>query len=225
MAGAKPAKKAIIQLDILGTPTQIGEVRDFEITTALGTIDASTLSTQWKKYLVGQAEWTANMTMFYDPTDAGQEELVNRAINGELCSFVFLPFGEDEVYLLKLGGATGGTFKLGNGDVIKTSALPFNATATAIQSALRTAYGQQAIFVVPSGADFLIAFPTGVSANLQIMENALTGGTTATCTLQPVPAKYTGNGSITNWNPTGATEDAVSVSLSVQGTGELVKVV
>ncbi len=225
MAGAKPAKKAIIQIDVTGSGAfvPIGEVRDFEINTALGTIDASTLSTNWKKYLVGQAGWTATMSMFYDPTDEGQEELVNRALNGELCSFTFLPFGEDEVYLLNLGGATGGTFKLGNGDIIVTDDLPYNVTALTIQTELRVVYDEQGIFVVEDEDGFWISFPTGVKANLRIIDNELTGGDLATCVLQPVPAKYTGNGNITGWNPAGATEDAVGVSLSVQGTGELVK--
>lgn len=227
MAGAKPAKKAIIQLDVTGSGVlvPIGEVRDFEINTALGTIDASTLSTKWKKFLVGQAGWTASMKMFYDPSDEGQEELVARALNGELCSFTFLPFGEDEVYLLNLGEATGGTFKLGNGASVVTDALPYNVTALTMQTELRAAYDEQGIFVVEDDDGFWISFPTGVKANLQIMNNTLTGGTTATCALQPVPAKYTGEGNITGWNPAGATEDAVGVSLAVQGTGELVKVI
>ena len=71
--GALAAKKAIIKFDILGTKTPIGEVRSFSVETSLGTIDVSTLSTDWKKYLVGQAGWTASMDLFYDPTDPGQE--------------------------------------------------------------------------------------------------------------------------------------------------------
>ena len=128
---ALAAKKAIIKFDILGTKTPVGEVRSFSLETALGTIDVSTLATNWKKYIVGQAGWSSSMEMFYDPSDPGQEELVDRALAGTPCEFTFLPFGEDE------------------------------------------------------------------------------------------PAEYVGTGRITNWTPSGATEDAVGVSISVQGDGEL----
>ena len=231
MATAKPAKKAIIAMDVLGVDMPIGEVKDFEINTARGTIDASTMGTDWKKYLTGQANWTASMTMFYDPSDGGQEALVDKMIDGTLCDFTFLPFGSDEVYLLFLDTPLRGNFALGYDDDHKTDALPFDATAADIQAELRYLYNTNAIFVVDD-ADFLILFPTGVTANLQIFDNNLEKGTVespedcnATCTLQPVPAQYDGSGRVTGWNPSGATEDAVGLSLSIQGNGELEKVV
>lgn len=218
--GALAAKKAIIKFDILGTKTPIGEVRSFSVETSLGTIDVSTLSTDWKKYLVGQAGWTASMDLFYDPTDPGQEELVTRALSGTPCEFTFLPFGEDEVYVLDLGGATGGTFTLGDGDTIVTSALDHDATLTEIQTALRTAYDEPSIFLAEGTGVVVVAFPTGVVAELAI-QSSLTGGDVATCVLQDEPAVYVGTGSITAWSPSGASEDAVGVNISVQGDGEL----
>lgn len=218
--GALAAKKAIIKFDILGTKTSIGEVRSFSVETSLGTIDVSTLSTDWKKYLVGQAGWTASMDLFYDPTDPGQEELVTRALAGTPCEFTFLPFGEDEVYVLDLGGATGGTFTLGDGDTIVTSALDHDATLTEIQTALRTAYDEPSIFLAEGTGVIVVAFPTGVVAEMAI-QSSLTGGDAATCVLQDEPAVYVGTGSITAWSPSGATEDAVGVNISVQGDGEL----
>ena len=215
------AKKAIVRLDVAGVAVPVGEVRSFSIETALGTIDVSTLYSTWKNFLVGQASWSGTMELFYDPTDDGQEELVARALAGSPMEFTFLPFGADEIYDLDLGGASGGTFTLGDGDTIITDALAFDATAAAIQTALRTAYDDTGILVVANGADFVISFPTGVEASLTLDATSLTGATNPAVGLRDELAKYVGTGHITNWAPSGTIEDAVGVSISVQGDGEL----
>lgn len=215
------AKKAIVRLDVAGVAVPVGEVRSFSIETALGTIDVSTLASTWKNFIVGQAGWSGTMELFYDPTDPGQEELVARALEGTPMEFTFLPFGADEIYDLDLGGASGGTFTLGDGDTIITDALAFDATAAAIQTALRTVYDDTGILVVANGADFVISFPTGVEAELTLGSASLTGATEPAVTLRDELAEYVGTGHITSWSPSGATEDAVGVSISVQGDGEL----
>lgn len=214
------SKRAIVHLDVSGTPKQVGEVRSFNIETTLGTIDVSTLATDWKKFLVGQAGWSGTLELFYDPTDAAQDALVADALGGVECSFTFLPFDANERYQLKLGGATGGTFTLGDGDTIETSPLAYDAGAATIAAALNTAYGETGITAVwgEEGA-LIIEFPVGVEANLQIMSNLLTGGTGASCLL--ITERYEGTGYVTTWSVTCATEDAVGVSVSVQGNGEL----
>jgi hypothetical protein len=215
------AKKAIVRLNVAGVAVPVGEVRSFSIETTLGTIDVSTLASTWKNFIVGQAGWSATMELFYDPSDDGQEELVTRALAGNPLEFTFLPFGADEIYDLDLGGATGGTFTLGDGDTIITDALPYNATAAAIQTALRTVYDDTGILVVANGADFVISFPTGVEAELTLDATSLTGATNPAVGLRDELAKYVGTGHITNWAPSGTIEDAVGVSISVQGDGEL----
>ena len=215
------AKKAIVRLDVAGVAVPVGEVRSFSIETALGTIDVSTLSTTWKNFLVGQAGWSGTMELFYDPTDDGQEELVARALEGTPMEFTFLPFGADEIYDLDLGGASGGTFTLGDGDAIETAALDYDSTASEIQAALRTVYDDTGILVVANGADFVISFPSGVEANLTLGSASLTGANDPEVTLRDEMAEYVGTGHITNWAPSGATEDAVGVSISIQGDGEL----
>jgi hypothetical protein len=214
------SKRAIVHLDVSGTPTQIGEVRSFNIETSLGTIDVSTLSTDWKKFLVGQAGWSGTLEIFYDPTDAAQDALVSKALGGVECAFTFLPFDANERYQLKLGGATGGTFTLGDGDTIETSALAYDASLSAIAAALNTAYSETGITAVygEEGA-IILEFPVGVEASLQIMSDLLTGGSAASCEL--ITERYEGNGYVTTWAVSGATEDAVGVSVSVQGNGEL----
>lgn len=215
------AKKAIVRLDVAGVAVPVGEVRSFSIETALGTIDVSTLASTWKNFIVGQAGWSGTMELFCDPTDDGQEELLNRALAGNPMEFTFLPFGADEIYDLDLGGATGGTFTLGDGDAIVTAALDYNSTTSDIQTALRTVYDDPGILVVGNGADFIISFPSGVAASLTLGSASLTGANDPAVTLRDELAEYVGNGHITSWSPSGATEDAVGVSISVQGDGEL----
>lgn len=215
------AKKAITRIDVAGVAVPVGEVRSFSIETALGTIDVSTLASTWKNFIVGQAGWSGTMELFYDPTDDGQAELVARALAGTPMEFTFLPFGADEIYDLDLGGASGGTFTLGDGDAIVTAALDYDSTVAEIQAALRTAYDDPGILVVSNGADFIISFPSGVAASLTLGSASLTGATEPAVTLRDELAEYVGTGHITNWSPSGATEDAVGVSISVQGDGEL----
>lgn len=215
--GALSAKKAILKLDISGVKVPVGEVRNFSLETSLGTIDVSNIGTDWKEFLVGQAGWTASMELFYDPTDTAQDALIDRTVAGTPCQFVILPFGEDEVYDLDLGGATGGTFTLGDGDTKVTSALAYNATAAQIQTALNTAYEEDGIIV----AGTVITFPTGVTATLTLDATSLTGATDPAVTLRDEIAEFVGTGVITSKSLSGATEDAIAMSVSVQGNGEL----
>ena len=215
--GALSAKKAILKLDISGVKVPVGEVRSFSLETSLGTIDVSNIGTDWKEFLVGQAGWTASMELFYDPTDTAQDALVDRTVAGTPCQFVILPFGEDEVYDLDLDGASGGTFTLGDGDAKVTSALAYNATAAQIQTALNTAYEEEGIIV----AGTVITFPTGVTATLTLDATSLTGATNPAVTLRDEIAEFVGTGVITSKSLSGATEDAIGMSVSVQGNGEL----
>ena len=215
--GALSAKKAILKLDISGVKVPVGEVRNFSLETSLGTIDVSNIGTDWKEFLVGQAGWTASMELFYDPTDTAQDALIDRTVAGTPCQFVILPFGEDKVYDLDLGGASGGTFTLGNGDDIATTAIAYNASAAAIQSALNTAYESSSIIV----AGTVITFPTGVTAELTLDATSLTGATDPAVTLRDEIAEFVGTGVITSKSISGATEDAIGMSISVQGNGEL----
>ncbi len=94
MGQAYPAKNAVLKFKMDTSGYQEFEARSFEINTALGTIDASTLSTQWKKFLVGQAGWSGSFELFYDPSDATQKEMVNKGMEGALCKIVVKPIGK-----------------------------------------------------------------------------------------------------------------------------------
>ncbi len=91
--GATASKVSRLLLTVGATPTVLGEVRSFSIETALGTIDASTLATDWKKYLVGQAGWSGSLECFYDPTNTAQADLVSKARAGTICTIAVQPLG------------------------------------------------------------------------------------------------------------------------------------
>lgn len=220
--GALSGKKAILKLDISGVKVPVGEVRSFSLETSLGTIDVSNIGTNWKEYIVGQAAWSSSMELFYDPTDSAQASLMSKTVAGTPCEFSVFPFGEDEVYDLNLGGATGGTFNLTNGGVKTTAAIDYDATAGEIQSELATAYDEENIIVGANATGFVISFPTGVKANLTLNATSLTGATGAKVEVRDELAEYVGTGYVTSQSCSGATEDAIGMSISVQGNGELV---
>jgi predicted secreted protein len=90
---ATASKVSKMLLTVGSVPTELGEVRSFSIETSLGTIDVSTLATDWKKYLVGQAGWSGSLECFYDPMDAAQADLVSKARAGTLCTVTVQPLG------------------------------------------------------------------------------------------------------------------------------------
>lgn len=219
---AHSAKKAIVSIEVSpGNNVAIGQVRSFSIETSLGTIDVSTLSSTWKNFIVGQAGWTSSLELFYDPSDDAQDELVNRAITGEAINITYLALGADEIYTLDLGTNDGGSFKLNNDDTVETDDISFDATAGDIQAELRDAYEIDGIFVTGAAGVFSIAFPSGFAANLTL-DSSLTGGAGEDLSLDDIPSKMTGTAHVTSWSSAGATEDAVGLSISVQGSGELV---
>ena len=100
------------------------------------------------------------MDLFYDPTDPGQEELVTRALSGTPCEFTFLPFGEDEVYVLISEGRPEARLH-SETETVVTSALDHDAL-TDQETALRTAYDEPgSIFLAEGTGVIVVAFPTG----------------------------------------------------------------
>lgn len=88
--------------------------------------------------------------------------------------------GTPRTYTLFLDGATGGTFKLGDGDAIETAALDYDDAAGDIETALQAAYSDATI-TVSVDSDFVITFPTG-GPDVLITDNSLTPATVApTC--------------------------------------------
>lgn len=211
------AKKTILKIDISGAKVPVGEVKSYQDELTRNMIDVTPLTADWKEFISGQGGWTASMDLFYDPTDAAQTALSDHIQEGTLCQLEIYPFGEDEVYDLDLGGATGGTFTLGDGDTKETTALAYNATAGTIQTALNTAYETTGIIV----AGTVITFPTGVTATLTLDATSLTGATDPAVVKRDVVEKRVGSGYINSRSMPFEKEDAIGMSISVQGNGEL----
>ena len=51
---AVASKNSIVMVEVSGSPVALTEVRDWSLEMERGTIDASVLSTEWKRFLVGQ---------------------------------------------------------------------------------------------------------------------------------------------------------------------------
>jgi hypothetical protein len=81
-----------------------------------------------------------------------------------------------EEFTLYLGGATGGTFTLGDGTT-NTSALNYNDSAATIETALEAIYGSGKV-TVTADTDFTIAFDAGIrESGLEADLTSLTGAT------------------------------------------------
>lgn len=91
---AVASKNSIVLVEIAETPVALTEVRDWSLETERGTIDASVLSTEWKRYLVGQISATGTLNLFFDPTDNTAEEAIEDALfNGTSMTLYFRPQG------------------------------------------------------------------------------------------------------------------------------------
>ncbi|MGD9640976.1 MAG: phage tail tube protein [Synergistaceae bacterium] len=90
---ATASKNAKLLFTVGSTPTQLGEVSDFSIETARGTIDVSTLASEWQEFITGQGSWSGSINGFYDPTDPAQADLVNKALAGTMCTITVQPLG------------------------------------------------------------------------------------------------------------------------------------
>ena len=96
----------------------------------------------------------------------------------------------NEQQTLYLGGATGGTFTLGNGTT-NTAALAHDASAATIETALEGIYGAGNV-TVTADTDFLIEFVMSVGeSDLEANLASLTGATDPTLTLTRAYASLT----------------------------------
>ena len=88
-----PSKLTKLYIGEGSSKKAIGEVKDWNLQVSKGTIDVSKLDTEWKEFLVGQSSWTASASVWYDPSDAAQEEIVTKAFAGVELTVVIQPQG------------------------------------------------------------------------------------------------------------------------------------
>lgn len=91
---AHAGKKAIIQIDVDGTPTPFGECRSYNLDRGRNAIDVSTLSDEWKKHLGGQKTWSGTLECFYDPADPAQAAMEELIEVDTPCKLTFMPLGD-----------------------------------------------------------------------------------------------------------------------------------
>ena len=91
---AVASKNSIVMVEVSGSLVALTEVRDWSLEMERGTIDASVLSTEWKRFLVGQISATGSMNLFFDPTDSAVETAMDAALfNGAAITLLFRPQG------------------------------------------------------------------------------------------------------------------------------------
>jgi hypothetical protein len=91
---AVAAKNSQVLVKIGETPVAFKELRDWSLSCERGTIDASVLSTEWKRFLSGQISATGSFTLFFDPDDATAEETIETAMfTGVEVELYFRPQG------------------------------------------------------------------------------------------------------------------------------------
>lgn len=93
---SKVAAKVSQALVTVGEETQktFSDVQDYSLDTDRGTIDVSSLDSDWKEFLTGQIEWGGSLKLFYDPADATAQAAVEQAMfDGVQIELVFRPAG------------------------------------------------------------------------------------------------------------------------------------
>ena len=88
------SKNSQVLVGIGSTPTALVAARDWALNCERGTIDVSTISTEWKEFLAGQISASGSVTLLYDPDNAGAEGAIEDGMwDGEKLKFYIRPQG------------------------------------------------------------------------------------------------------------------------------------
>jgi hypothetical protein len=88
------SKNSQVLVKVGSTPTALVAARDWAMNCERGTIDVSTISTEWKEYLAGQISASGSVTLLYDPDNTGAEAAIESAMwDGTLLTFYIRPEG------------------------------------------------------------------------------------------------------------------------------------
>jgi predicted secreted protein len=91
------SKNSQVMVKIGGTPTALIAVRDWALNCERGTIDVSTISTEWKEFLAGQISASGSATLLYDPDNEDGDAAVEEAMmDGTKLTFYIRPQGTVE---------------------------------------------------------------------------------------------------------------------------------
>lgn len=88
------AKNSQVMIKNASNVTALANVKDWALNMSRGTIDASTIDTEWKESLVGQISADGSMNLLLDPEDTTiQRALEDAMMNGTETEFHFRPQG------------------------------------------------------------------------------------------------------------------------------------
>ena len=87
------ARGSRVYIEIAGVPTLLPALKDWALNTTRGTIDVSSIESDWKEFLVGQAVADGSCNVFYDPDDPVAEVLEDGIWEGTPIKFYYYPQG------------------------------------------------------------------------------------------------------------------------------------
>lgn len=89
------SKNSKVLVEVSSNPTALVAARDWAMNCERGTIDVSTISTEWKEFLSGQIQASGSVTLLYDPDNTGAEAAIQTAMwNGEKLKIHIRPEGD-----------------------------------------------------------------------------------------------------------------------------------
>lgn len=89
------SKNSKVLVMVGSSPTALVAARDWAMNCERGTIDVSTISTEWKEFLAGQISASGSVTLLYDPDNTGAESAIEDAMfEGERLEFFIRPEGD-----------------------------------------------------------------------------------------------------------------------------------
>lgn len=131
------AKNSKVLVEVSSVPTALVACSDWALNTSRGTIDVSTIGTEWKEYLPGQISADGSVNLVFDPTNDTVASAIESAMwDGTELTFHIQPQGtgtDKEDYKLSayvtgwnLTGATEDAIKVavtfqGTGAITKTT--------------------------------------------------------------------------------------------------------
>lgn len=87
-------KDSQVMVEVGSTPTALVTCSDWTLNTSRGSIDVSSIGTEWKEYLPGQVSSDGSVTLIFDPTNDTVAEAIESAMfAGTLLTFHIRPQG------------------------------------------------------------------------------------------------------------------------------------
>lgn len=89
-----PSKNSRVLVGVGATPKELVACRDWALNCQRGTIDVSTIGTEWKEFLAGQIQADGSVTLLFDPDNDSSVGAVEDAMfEGEKLTFYIRPEG------------------------------------------------------------------------------------------------------------------------------------